>query len=217
MSENKKGIVRFWHKHPVLMNFLTIIVVAALLAWLIGVVFLNYWTRHGDEVEMPQVENLNVSAATRILQDADFEVSLDSVYSNDVAPGTVIRQIPRENSMVKRGGTAYLQYVCYTTKKAKVPEFIDGPLASAMTNFKSRGFENIEIVEVSSDQDDLVLGATYNGLELKPGMEIPVTARIVIKVAVAVNNNFYNDSVYQEDADAEFIDSMFDDNFEYEE
>ena len=113
MSENKNGIVRFWHIHPVLMNFLTIIVVAALLAWLIGVVFLNYWTRHGDEVEMPQVENLNVDAATRILRDADFEVSLDSVYSNEVAPGTVIRQIPRENSMVKRGGTAYLQYVCY--------------------------------------------------------------------------------------------------------
>lgn len=217
MSENKNGIVRFWHMHPVLMNFLTIIVVAALLAWLIGVVFLNYWTRHGDEVEMPQVENLNVSAATRILQDADFEVSLDSVYSSEVAPGTVIRQIPRENSMVKRGGTAYLQYVCYTTKKAKVPEFIDGPLASAMNNFKSRGFENIEIVKVSSDQNDLVLGATYNGLELKPGMEIPVTARIVIKVAVSVPDNFYNDSVYQEDADAEFIDSMFDEGFEYEE
>ena len=217
MSENKNGIVRFWHIHPVLMNFLTIIVVAALLAWLIGVVFLNYWTRHGDEVEMPQVENLNVDAATRILRDADFEVSLDSVYSNEVAPGTVIRQIPRENSMVKRGGTAYLQYVCYTTKKAKVPEFIDGPLASAMNNFKSRGFENIEIVEVSSDQNDLVLGATYNGLELKPGMEIPVTARIVIKVAVSVPDNFYNDSVYQEDAHAEFIDSMFDEGFEYEE
>lgn len=217
MSENKNGIVRFWHIHPVLMNFLTIIVVAALLAWLIGVVFLNYWTRHGDEVEMPQVENLNVDAATRILRDADFEVSLDSVYSSEVAPGTVIRQIPRENSMVKRGGTAYLQYVCYTTKKAKVPEFIDGPLASAMNNFKSRGFENIEIVEVSSDQNDLVLGATYNGLELKPGMEIPVTARIVIKVAVSVPDNFYNDSVYLEDADAEFIDSMFDEGFEYEE
>lgn len=217
MSENKKGIVRFWHKHPVLMNFLTIIVSAVLLVWLIGVVFLNYWTRHGDEVEMPQVENLNVDAATRILRDADFEVSLDSVYSSEVAPGTVIRQIPRENSMVKRGGTAYLQYVCYTTKKAKVPEFIDGPLASAMNNFKSRGFENIEIVEVSSDQNDLVLGATYNGLELKPGMEIPVTARIVIKVAVSVPDNFYNDSVYQEDVDAEFIDSMFDEGFEYEE
>lgn len=119
--------------------------------------------------------------------------------------------------MVKRGGTAYLQYVCYTTKKAKVPEFIDGPLSAAMNNFKSRGFENIDIVEVPSEQDDLVLGATYNGLELKPGMEIPVTAHIVINVAVCVNNNFYNDSVYQEDADAEFIDSMFDDGFEYEE
>ncbi len=217
MSENKKGIVRFWHEHPVLMNFLTIIVMAALLVWLVGVVFLNYWTRHGDEVEMPQVENLNVSDASRILKDADFEVALDSVYSSEVAPGTVIRQVPRENSMVKRGGTAYLQYVCYTTKKAKVPEFIDGPLSAAMNNFKSRGFENIDIVEVPSEQDDLVLGATYNGLELKPGMEIPVTAHIVINVAVCVNNNFYNDSVYQEDADAEFIDSMFDDGFEYEE
>ncbi len=70
MSKNKNRFVRFWHKHPVLMNFLTIVVSAILLLWLIGVVFLNIWTRHGDEVQMPKVLGLNVRDASRILEDA---------------------------------------------------------------------------------------------------------------------------------------------------
>lgn len=74
MSEKKTGIVRFWHKHPVLMNFLAIVVVAVLMVWLVGVVFLNYWTRHGDEIAMPQVKNLKVDDARRILEDAEFDV-----------------------------------------------------------------------------------------------------------------------------------------------
>lgn len=213
MSGKKSNIVRFWHKHPVMMNFFTIVAVAIILIWLIGVVFLNFWTRHGDEVAMPQVENLNVDDAGRVLKSAGFEVTLDSVYSSETAPGTVIRQVPREGSMVKSGGMAYLQYVCYSTKKAKIPEFIDGPLASAMNNFKSRGFENIDVIEVPSDHNDLVLGATYNGIELHPGMEVPVTAHIVIKVAICgrfTDTGTGTDTIYQEDADAQFIEDLFD-------
>lgn len=198
------------------MNFISIVVVSVLLVWLVGVVFLNFWTRHGDEIAMPQVKNLKVDDARRILEDADFNVQLDSVFNNDAAPGTVLRQVPRENSMVKRGGRAYLQYVCYSTKKSKVPEFVDGSLSNAMNNFRSAGFENIEVQEVSSDQNDLVLGATYNGLELKPGMEIPVNARIVIKVSVNVDPEPDYDEMNPEDADAEFIESIFDDDSGYE-
>ncbi|MBD5230267.1 MAG: PASTA domain-containing protein [Bacteroidales bacterium] len=217
MSSNKNGFVRFWHKHPVLMNFLSIAALGVLILWLVGVVFLNVWTRHGDEVQMPRVLGLNVSDATRILEDAEFSVALDSVYNNEYSPGTVIKQVPRDNSMVKRGGQAYLLYVSYSAKKAKVPEFVDGPLSSAMVNFKSRGFENLEVREVSSDHNDLVLGATYNGLELRPGMEIPVNAHIVITVAVRYEVPVESDDadMNPEDADADFIDSIFDD-VEYE-
>lgn len=212
MREKKElGIVRFWHRHPVLMNFLTIIVVAVLLVWLLGVVFLNYWTRHGEEISMPQVVNLKVGDAKRILEDTEFEVQLDSVFRSDVAPGTVLRQVPRENSMVKRGGKAYLQYVCYSVKKAKVPSFVDGPLSSAKINFANAGFNNIEIQEVPGDLNDLVLGATYNGLELREGMEIPVDAHIVIKVSVYIDRSISEpDSLGMnpEDLDAEFLEDL---------
>lgn len=212
MATKKLGIVRFYHKHPILMNFIAIILTTILLGWFVSL-FLNYWTRHGDEIPMPQVCNINVGDATKILNDAQFEVTLDSIFSNEVAPGTVINQTPPVNSMVKRGGRAYLLYACYSTKKAKVPDFIDGSSTAAISNFKSRGFENVTILEVPSDQNDLVLGATYNGLELRPGMEIPITARIVIKVAVTINDEFSNDSLYPEDADAEFIEDFFNEEF----
>lgn len=208
MSAKKLGIVRFYHKHPVLMHFFAIILTTILLGWFVSL-FLNYWTRHGDEMPMPQVCNINVEEATKILQDAQFEVTLDSIYSNEVAPGTVIGQTPPVNSMVKRGGKAYLRYACYSTKKAKVPHFVDGSSSAAISNFKARGFENVTIVEVPSDQNDLVLGATYNGLELRPGMELPITARIELKVAVNLYDDISNDSIYPEEADAEFIEDLF--------
>lgn len=198
------------------MNFLAIILATIILGWLVSI-FLNYWTRHGDEVAMPQVCGLNVDEAGKILHDTQFEVTLDSIFNNEVAPGTVISQTPPVNSMVKRGGKAYLLYACYSTKKAKVPDFIDGSSTTAVSNFKSRGFQNVEILEVPSDQHDLVLGATYNGLELRPGMELPITARIVIKVAVSAFDDYSNDTIYPEEADAEFVDSMFDTEMNYDE
>lgn len=211
-KDKEWAVVRFWHKHPVLMNFLTIIVVAVLLLWLVGVVFLNFWTRHGEEIPMPQVKNLNVSDARRILEDADFEVELDSIFNSDVAPGTVLRQVPRENSMVKKGGKAYLQYVCYTVKKSKMPSIVDGPLTSALNNLKNAGFDNVEVQEIPGEQDDLVLGASYNGLELREGMEIPVNAHIIVRVSVNINDNSYSDDydndMYPEDSDAEFIENL---------
>ena len=206
--------MRFWHKHPVFMNFVAIIFATVILGWFVSI-FLNYWTRHGDEVTMPQVCGLNVDDAGKILHDAQFEVTLDSIFNNEVAPGTVISQTPPVNSMVKRGGKAYLLYACYSTKKAKVPDFIDGSSTTAISNFKSRGFQHVEVLEVPSDQHDLVLGATYNGLELRPGMELPITARIVIKVAVSMHEEAPSDSINPEDADAQFIESMFEDDAQY--
>lgn len=204
-------IVRFWHKHPVLMNFVTIIIVAFLIGWLFGVLFLNWFTGHGQEITMPQVKNLNVEDARRILQDADFEVKLDSVFNSEVAPGTVLRQVPRENSKVKRGGAAFLQYVCYSVRKARIPAFLDGPRSTAMNNFRNAGFENVEIQEIPGNVNDLVIGATYNGLELREGMEVPVNAHIVIKVSTYFQPEETYEDGYQEDADAEFIESLNDD------
>lgn len=209
-KEKEWAVVRFWHKHPVLMNALTIVLVTLLLLWLVGVVFLNFWTRHGEEIDMPQVKNLNVDDARHILEDADFEVELDSIFNSDVAPGTVLRQVPKENSKVKKGGKAYLQYVCYTVRKAKMPPIVDGPLASAINNLNNAGFENVEVQEISGDQDDLVLGASYNGLELREGMEVPVNAHIIVRVSVNLASNNYSDDseMYPEDADAEFIEDL---------
>lgn len=84
-----------------------------------------------------------------------------------------------------------------------------------MNNFRSAGFENIEVREVSSDQNDLVLGASYNGLELKPGMEIPVNAHIVVRVSVNLAPEPDYGDMNPEDSDAEFIESIYDD-FGYE-
>ena len=46
-------------------------------------------------------------------------------------------------------------------------------------------------------------------------MELPITARIVIKVAVSMHEEVSSDSINPEDADAQFIESMFEDDAQY--
>lgn len=212
----KDRLVYYWRRHPVLNNFLLIVITGIVLIWLVGVVFLNMWTRHGEDVKMPQVTNLPVRTAQGILKDLGFEVVLDSVYSEAVAPGTVLKQIPSENSNVKKEGIAYLQYACYSVKKVKVPAFVDMSRRQAEEKFTEIGIKNIQIKEVESEHSDLVLGALYNGVQLHAGMEIPVNAHIVLQVGkyVAPEYDYYDGYEYQEDADAEFIETLDDDFFE---
>lgn len=210
----------FWQKtvafvkwHPVLFNFIAIILSAIVLVWLLGVVFLGIWTNHGDTVTIPQVKGLQVGVASDALRNGGFEVMLDSIYDVNSRPGMVVEQSPHANSKVKEGRTVYLRYVCYTPRMVKISEYNSLSERAVKSALQSMGIDKITVKYVPA-QNPNVLALRYNGLLLRPGSEVPVGANIVMEVGQVEDSSemeFYvheDEFVSQEDTDERFIQQL---------
>ena len=77
----------------VLLVFLLIFMVLQLLGWI---------TKHGEYLTVPSVTGKTTSEATKLLEEKGFNVIIqDSVFTDTLKKGTVIKQLPDPNSTVK--------------------------------------------------------------------------------------------------------------------
>ena len=211
MSKGNK-LLAFIKRHPILSNFVLIIITGFFLVWFMLNVVLGIWTRHGETIRVPGVEGMQIVQACQVLHDGGFTVEVDSIYeAGMVAPGAVVSQSPIPNTVVKEGRTVYLTFRCYSKKLVKVPYYFDMSCRQAIALFDEVGLTNVSVKMVPSEHADLVLGAYYNGLRLQPGSEIPVDTQIMLQVGdghpeiVDPIDSEEADPVYQEDVDAEYI------------
>lgn len=182
ISEALKKILSFLKAHPIVANLIYIFIAA----WIIftgALFFLDYWTHHGEVSVVPSLKGMNYDDARRELQQRNFAVELsDSIYDSTYPAGTVVEQSPRANAKVKDGRTVYLTIVAYSPRMVTVPYFMNTSLRQGRSMFEGLGIRNVKIVEVESEYKDLVLAAKFNGLPLKPGARIPVTATVTLEV-----------------------------------
>ncbi len=213
IKEYWKKTVEFVKWHPVLFNFLAIVVTFVVLVWLLGVVFLGLWTNHGDTVSIPQVKGLQVDVASTALRNGGFDVVLDSIYDVNSRPGLVVEQSPTANSQVKEGRTVYLRYVCFTPRMVKITDYNSLSERAVKSALQTMGVTNISVKYVPAQYPN-VLALRYNGVLLNPGDEVPVGARIVMEVGrpesmeVEEVYEVIDESVSQEDADQQFLEQL---------
>ncbi|MGM9844150.1 MAG: PASTA domain-containing protein [Muribaculaceae bacterium] len=177
-----KKVITFLKNHPIIANLIYmffagwIIILAALF-------FLDHWTHHGEESTVPKVTGMTFNEAQNLLGSAGLAVELsDSIYDSKRPAGSVVEQSPHPNAKVKPGRTVYLTIVAFTPKTVTVPHYLNMSSRSAKAAFEGLGIKNIRIVEVESEYKDLVLGAKVNGIPLKPGTRLPVTATVTLEV-----------------------------------
>lgn len=182
LGERLKG---FYYKHPILCNFVFIIITGLVLVWG-AMLFLDGWTRHGDTAVVPAVKNMKYDDAVATLEAKGFVVEIsDSVYDPTVAPGTVLESWPRCGATVKPGREVYLTVTSFQPRKVRIAMPLrDVSSRQAMSYLESIGIKNIRLVDVPSEFPDLVLGAKYEGKPLGTGMMVPVTALITLEVGV---------------------------------
>ncbi len=93
-----------------------------------------WYTRHGDEYELPDITEKSVQEAEQILEENGFiPIVQDSAYDSFLPPGTVLRQNPSPFSIVKKGRRVYLT-ISSGEKPVVMPNLITETLANA--NFK---------------------------------------------------------------------------------
>lgn len=162
------------------------------LLWAIGIVcflllavtlWLNFYTRHGESVTVPDLRGMSVEEASLILSNKKlrFEV-VDSVYIRGKKPGSIVEQIPAAESSVKEGRIVFLSINSNTVKKVTVPDVRDVSSRQAIATLTSVGFSVQTVVEVPSEYKDLVVDIIYKGRKLLPGQKLPMGSSLILNV-----------------------------------
>lgn len=178
----------FSHDHPVIMNIVYIILTATVLVWLL-LLFLDSWTRHGDEATVPPLKGTSIELAVMTLENDGFEWEImDSVYETVREPGTVVEQTPCAGARVKPGRKVYLTIVAFSPKMVTVPDFMNISMRQGRSMFEGLGIE-VSVVTVPSEYKDLVLGAKSGGVPLRVGQRIPVSSKVVLEVGGGLSSD----------------------------
>lgn len=70
---------------------------------------LDWFTNHGEKIEVPDVRTMSMARAKSILERKGFVVVIsDSIETKDVRPGAVYEQTPKPGSEIKSGRIVYL-------------------------------------------------------------------------------------------------------------
>lgn len=180
----------FVSRHPLLGNIVIICIIALLGIFAVSVV-LALFTKHACSGEVPRVEGKSYSQAIEIMNDNGFKVEIrDSLYKENVRPGYVIEQFPKEGSMCKPGRKIFL-YINAVSPKMVILDDDNHPEEYAMKGVSPRtaeakleelGFKNVSIVKVLGVYDRVVK-VLANGSVVKKMQKIPINSKIILEVS----------------------------------
>lgn len=175
---------QFYSRHPFLSHFFFVVAAGVVLIWLV-LIFLDFWTFHGETAVVPMIKQKSYAQARDILQANKLEIEIsDSVYDRNIAPGTVVESWPKAGAVVKEGRQVYVTVTAFSPKQVTVSMPLTGNVSSrqAISYLRGIGISDIRLEHVPSEWADLVVDARYNGASLTVGAVIPVTGTVTLSV-----------------------------------
>lgn len=174
----------FYRKHPVTANLILAVAAGLVLLWAV-MIFLDFWTFHGQTAVVPDIKHKSYALASDILGANKLSIEIsDSVYDRSLAPGTVVESWPKAGAVVKEGRQVYVTVTAFSPKQVTISMPLSGNVSSrqAMSYLRGIGITDIRVENVPSEFADLVLGARYGDTPLSVGSVIPVTSTVTLTV-----------------------------------
>ena len=182
-ENNKSGFDRFRDRHPILLNSALMVLALVALGY-IALLFLDVFTSHGQQVQVPDVRNLPLEKAIEILEDAGlrWDISDSTTFYENYKPGTVIDQDPKAKSYIKKIRIIYLNVNAMHAPIIPLPKLVDLPGRQGVAMLKAMGFKHVALDSVPSEMDGLILQVTVDGHNVAPGKPVSVNSQIKIMV-----------------------------------
>ena len=166
----------------VLANLFGIAAVAFLVPYF-TLMWLDSYTNHGEEIEVPDICRMHLEDAKAELNTQGFTLEIQRYeYSEGAIEDEVLEQSPAAGSMVKEGRKILV--VLNTTQKPKVsvPGVIDNcSMREAEARIQAAGF-NIVRVDTIRGEKDWVYKLRHEGRDLTNGEPIPMGSDVVIVI-----------------------------------
>jgi eukaryotic-like serine/threonine-protein kinase len=163
------------------LGFLIIFLLLQLLGWL---------TRHGEYLTVPSVTGKSTTEAIKFLEDKGFEVVIaDSVYTDTVKRGTVIKQLPDANSTVKVNRTVFITVNRYVPPMLIMPA-LEGKMLNYAIEILRRNHLQIGDTTYRTDwQKNGVIEQQYKGKRIEPGAKIQWGSKIDLVIASGIDES----------------------------
>jgi len=168
-------------------SFWVNLLVAAVLAIMLVFVtlqLLGWITKHGAYLVVPAVKGQSTNEAVNLLESKGFDVVIqDSIYTDTLPKGTVIKQLPDANATVKINRTVFL------TVNRYVPPMINMPsLEGKSLNFALDVLErNHLLLGDTIYRPDFMKGAVieqrYRGIRIIPGTKLQWGSSITLVIS----------------------------------
>lgn len=151
--------------------------------FVLTILFLRLFTRHGHEIEMPSYAGRSAEELTQEGRSEGFVfVVNDELYENGATPGTVLKQNPLPGEKVKRGRKVYLTVAAAEPPTISMLELRDLSLRQAQIMIESQGLVLDRIIEKPSPYENVVLEVLYKGHSIAQGTPIKQGEKITLVV-----------------------------------
>jgi eukaryotic-like serine/threonine-protein kinase len=164
-----------------LLFFLIIFLILQLLGWI---------TKHGEYLTVPAVTGKNTNDAIKFLEDKGFEVVIaDSIYTDTVKRGTVIKQLPDANSTVKINRTVFLTVNRYVPPMIVMPP-LEGKSFNYVLDILQRN--HLQLGDTSFRFDfakGTILEQRYKGSRIQAGSKVQWGSRIDLLISAGTDES----------------------------
>lgn len=180
-----------------LLNILAMIVVGVLIV--VGALYLlDIYTHHGEAVKVPELSGMTLDEARATVKSLDLDLDIvDSIYTEGVAPGVILKTTPGAGSIIKKHRTIFLTTNTLTVERVVVPVVYDTSRRRAEAALRSAGFIDVTIKMVPGRYNDLAVEVIdrTTGRVLQPGTELPYNTSLILSVTSTASL----DSLYKAD------------------
>ena len=163
---------QFITKKPLWLNLLAGLILMVILLFILSI-FLGPLTRHGKNKTVPNVVGKSFEEAQRILDNSGFDMEVqDSIYSDTVAKGSVLRQVPDGDATVKISRTVYVTINRRVPPMVEMPNLKDFSLRNAELQLRNMGLRVGDTLYVHDFAKNTVQEQRYKGELIAPGTKI---------------------------------------------
>jgi eukaryotic-like serine/threonine-protein kinase len=137
---------------------------------MILLIFLNFYTRHGQARPIPDFYGLTMEQTAKLAKKSRLKYQvIDSVYTSLVPRGCVAEQNPKPGFKVKKWRNIVLTINAYNPEMVAMPNLVDLPIRQAIALIASSGLEMGELRYRPDLSIDVVIEQHYNGKNITEG------------------------------------------------
>ncbi|MXV37779.1 PASTA domain-containing protein [Flavobacteriaceae bacterium Ap0902] len=159
-----------------------------ILLWNFSFKYLDTYTNHGVEVEVPDLSGIPVQEAIKVLEEKELNYEVDSVkFTEDYPPYAILDFYPKAGSKVKPGRRVFIKSNPRTWAPVEIPNLVNKSMRLANTQLIMRGFVVGDTIYVKDRAKDAVLAVLYNGDTIQTGALLPKGARVDLVLGRGLN------------------------------